>query len=88
MGDRLLKTFRILGVISVLALGFVSIVGSFNSGHGDTYTVGGSVSGLSGTLVLQNNGGDDLTITADGDFTFNNALKDGEAYRVTVFRHN
>lgn len=26
-----------------------------------TYTVGGTVSGLSGTLVLQNNGGDSLT---------------------------
>ena len=28
------------------------------------YTVAGTVSGLSGTLVLQNNGGDDLTVTA------------------------
>ena len=28
---------------------------------GSTYSVGGSVSGLSGTAVLRNNGGDDLT---------------------------
>ncbi|MCS6972224.1 MAG: hypothetical protein NZL89_04295, partial [Leptospiraceae bacterium] len=34
------------------------------------YTVGGTVTGLSGTLVLQNNGGDDLILTADGNFTF------------------
>jgi len=50
----------------------------------DTYTVGGAVNGLDGTLVLQNNGGDDLTITADGAFTFATALADGSAYVVTV----
>ena len=35
-----------------------------------TYTVGGTVSGLSGTVVLQDNGGDDLSVTANGSFTF------------------
>ena len=50
----------------------------------NTYKVGGTVNGLSGTLVLQNNSSDDLTITADGDFTFNNALTDGAPYSVTV----
>jgi len=49
-----------------------------------TYTVGGTVTGLSGTLLLQNNGGDDLTITSDGPFTFSTALKDGSGYNVTV----
>lgn len=34
-------------------------------GAAPTYTVGGTVSGLSGSgLVLRNNGGSDLTITA------------------------
>ncbi|MFW2532737.1 MULTISPECIES: hypothetical protein [unclassified Legionella] len=33
-------------------------------------TIGGSVFGLLGTLVLQNNGGDVLTMNADGPFTF------------------
>ncbi|MCP5032218.1 MAG: 3-carboxymuconate cyclase, partial [Actinomycetia bacterium] len=50
----------------------------------DSYTIGGSVSGLTGTLVLQNNGGDDLILTADGAFTFATALADGSAYDVTV----
>ena len=51
----------------------------------DTFTLGGSVSGLSGSgLVLQNNGGDDLPITADGVFTFATPLEDGSAYTVTV----
>jgi DNA-binding beta-propeller fold protein YncE len=50
----------------------------------NTYTVGGTVSGLNGTLVLQNNGGDDHTIIADGSFTFGTALTNGTAYSVTV----
>ena len=50
-----------------------------------TYTIGGSVSGLTGTgLVLQNNGGDDLNIPTDGDFTFATALDDLTNYTVTV----
>jgi hypothetical protein len=39
---------------------------------------------LEGTLVLQNNSGDDLPITADGTFTFDTALEDGDSYSVTV----
>ena len=51
----------------------------------NSYTVGGMVSGLSGTgLVLQNNGGDDLPVAADGNFTFATALLDENAYAVTV----
>ena len=50
-----------------------------------TYTIGGTVSGLSGSgLVLQNNGGNNLTITANGNFTFTTAITSGSAYAVTV----
>ncbi|HHF0578356.1 TPA: hypothetical protein ACPHXX_000565 [Legionella anisa] len=48
------------------------------------YTIGGSVFGLSGTLVLVNNGSDALTLNADGTFTFSNALPPGSSYLVTV----
>lgn len=48
------------------------------------HTVGGSVFGLLGTLVLEINGGDALTLTADGVFTFSNALPLGRSYTVTV----
>src|SRR5215471_5352489 len=49
-----------------------------------TYSVGGSVSGLSGTVVLQDNGGDNLSVTANGSFTFATQLAGGAAYAVTV----
>ena len=49
-----------------------------------TYAVGGSVSGLNGTLVLQNNGGDDATLNADGSFSFATQIADGGTYAVTV----
>ena len=49
------------------------------------YTIGGTVTGLAGSgLVLRNNGGDDLAISANGLFTFATSLADGSAYAVTV----
>lgn len=49
-----------------------------------SYSVGGAVSGLAGTVVLQNNSGDDLNISTDGAFMFATAMADGAAYNVTV----
>ena len=49
-----------------------------------TFTVGGSVSGLAGSVVLQNNGGDDLSVASNGGFTFATAVAGGNAYAVTV----
>ena len=44
-----------------------------------TYTVGGVVTGLTGSgLVLQNNGGDNLTVGSDGPFTFHTGLTRGD----------
>ena len=62
-------------------------IGAFEtqSAQPQTYTIGGSVSGLIGSgLVLQQNGGDDLAIAADGSFTFSSAVNDGSIYIVTV----
>jgi hypothetical protein len=49
-----------------------------------TYSVGGAVSGLTGTVVLQDNGGDNLSVTANGSFTFPTKLASGAAYAVSV----
>jgi 6-phosphogluconolactonase (cycloisomerase 2 family) len=49
-----------------------------------TFTVGGTVTGLAGTIVLRNNGGDDLTISADGTFSFTSPVAKGGTYSVTI----
>ena len=54
-----------------------------NSTTGGSYSVGGTVSGLSGTVVLQDNGGDNLSVSANGSFTFATAVA-RRGYNVTV----
>jgi hypothetical protein len=49
-----------------------------------TYSIGGTVSGLSGTVVLQNNGGDDLSVSANGTFTFATKLAPNTTFSVSV----
>jgi large repetitive protein len=49
-----------------------------------TFTVGGSVTGLSGSVVLRLNGGNDLTVNAPGSFTFATQLATGASYAVTL----
>src|ERR1700722_18046595 len=51
---------------------------------GPTYTVGGTIAGLTGTAVLENNAGNDLSTSTNGAFTFSTALAAGAAYNVTV----
>ena len=62
--------------------------GSFNLLNSSTnvsqYSVGGTVSGLSGTLVLQNNLTESLTISANGAFTFTTLVAVNSNYSVTV----
>ena len=58
--------------------------GSAGSGSGGSFSVGGSVSGLSGTVVLQDNGGDDLSVAASGPFTFATKVATGAPYSVAV----
>jgi len=50
-----------------------------------SFTIGGQVTGLTGTgLVLQDNGGDDLPVPASGSFAFTTQVASGGAYKVTV----
>ncbi len=78
---------NILGLVLCIALLGCGTGGSTQSSSTPvTYNIGGTVSGLSGTgLVLQNNGSNNLTVSANGSFTFTAALATGTAYSVTVF---
>jgi hypothetical protein len=49
-----------------------------------TYSIGGTVFSSGGTIVLQDNGGDDLTLGNVGTFTFATHLASGASYAVTV----
>lgn len=50
----------------------------------NTFTIGGTVSGLSGSgLVLQNNGST-LSISGNGAFTFGTRVASGASYNVTI----
>lgn len=49
-----------------------------------TFHVSGSSTGVSGSIVLQNNGADDITQTASGPFMFATAITSGSPYAVTV----
>ncbi|HSW40462.1 MAG TPA: hypothetical protein VLL97_13315, partial [Acidobacteriota bacterium] len=79
--------FSILPVTLVLFF----LVACSSSGTGrtatSTYTVGGTVSGLSGTVVLQKNGGGTLNLSANGSFTFSARLNNEAAYSVTISAH-
>jgi hypothetical protein len=55
------------------------------TGTGTGFTIGGTVTGLTGTgLVLQDNGGDNLTVTKSGPFVFPTGISTGGAYAVSV----
>jgi uncharacterized repeat protein (TIGR03803 family) len=59
--------------------------GSSNPSAG-LYSVGGTVSGLTGgtTVVLQNSGGNTTAVSANGSFAFSTQVANGAAYAVTV----
>jgi 6-phosphogluconolactonase (cycloisomerase 2 family) len=78
---------RSIGSMTFLALLLVGCGGSSSSQPPPpaSYTIGGTVSGLSGSgLVLQNSGGADLPISASGTFTFPTPVPSGTSYAVTV----
>jgi 6-phosphogluconolactonase len=76
---------RLIGSVTFLALLMVGCGGGGGSGGPATYTVGGTVTGLSGPgLVLQIGGGNDLPISASGAFTFATGMPSGTSYAVTV----
>jgi hypothetical protein len=72
-------------------LGLLMMAGCGGSGHGgdvgpplSVVGVGGTVTGLVGKVVLQNNAGDNLSVTTNGSFTFDTPLNKGSAYAITI----
>ena len=84
---------RLANKISLAALGLMALSGCNNDDGAPppppppppaTFTVGGTLSGLNGSVTLANNGGDSRALSANGAFTFPTAAQTGAAYNVTV----
>jgi len=84
---------RTIGSVTFLALLVVACGGGGGGGNSGlppppaaTYTVGGTVTGLDlgRSVILQDNGGDNLTVSANGAFSFATKVTSGGAYAVTA----
>jgi len=83
---------RLANRISLATLGLMALSGCNNDDRAPppppppaaTFTVGGTLSGLNGSVTLANNGGDSRALSANGAFTFPTAAQAGAAYSVTV----
>ena len=82
---RELRVYLRILANTIGAVGLVAVLASCGTSPGYSYTIGGTVSGMVGSgMVLQNNGGDDLNISANGSFSFATALTDETVYAITV----
>lgn len=50
----------------------------------NSFTIGGTITGLSGSLILANNSTDTITVTQNGAFTFTRQLANNASYAATI----
>jgi trimeric autotransporter adhesin len=77
--DQTCTLARGSGIVGTANISNISVTCVTNA-----FTTGGAISGLTGTVVLQNNGGDTQSISTGGAFTFPTPVGEGSAYLVTV----
>ncbi len=71
--------------VTTVPAGFeTKLTAAYAAAAAGSYSVGGTVSGLAGSVVLQNNGGNNLTLASNGIFNFSSTIAYGNAYLVTV----
>jgi|SRR5215831_8885348 len=70
----------------VLGVSLAAIAAALVSCHGTDalYSIGGSISGTSGPVVLRLNGANDITQNGDGNFTFTQKLLQKDTFNVQV----
>jgi N-acetylneuraminic acid mutarotase len=87
-----MRSWNRSGVFTLSAMALIAVAGCGGGGKSTTppppatYAIGGTVTGLTGAgLVLQDNGGNNLTVSANATrFSFTTPLTSGGAYSVTV----
>jgi trimeric autotransporter adhesin len=77
------------GVVAVLTACALAACGGGGGVAGESppapaFTVGGSINGLVGSVTLQNTGGAQLTVSANGSFAFAGTVVAGSSYSITV----
>ncbi len=82
-----MKSFLLVLTIGAL-LSFAACGGGtgVSTGKTTTYTISANVTGLNSgaAVVLQDNGGNNLTVNADGTFSFSSPVTSGSPYSVSV----
>jgi hypothetical protein len=76
------------GSLAGAVLASVVSCGGGGSSSTPTYTVGGTVAGSTGSVVLQLNGANNTSMAAPGTFAFGAQLANGATYNVTVIAAN
>src|SRR5258705_437170 len=72
------------GILGAMVAGAMAVVLASCHGTEATYSIGGSISGTSGPVLLQLNGTNDITQNGDGDFTFTQKLIKDDPFNVQV----
>lgn len=79
--------FLCMTALFFMACSHAAYTTSSGTGGSGPYTIGGTVTGLTGTgLILQDNGGDNLTISGNSSFTFKTTIPSGATYNVAIFQ--
>ena len=76
------SVYRLIAVL--LLLGLFSCSSSNSDGGIVLYSVGGTVTGLQGSVTLRNNGTDELTLSRSGSFSFSTKLNSGVSYSIDI----
>ncbi len=82
------KTLKICIIIYLLFFVFSCAVEDDTpedlSSVNESFSVGGTIVHLNGSLVIQNNGSDETTVVSSGEFKFQKAQKANDAYFVSI----
>ncbi len=74
----------IIFIVFILSINSCSLFDKPKRDPSPLLTVKGTISKLAGTVVLQNNGKDDLSISSDGVFEFKMDPTENPSYNITV----
>jgi len=62
-----------------------TVINSITNNTGiSTYTVGGTITGLTGSLSIKNNAADTLTLSSNGSFTFSTVINNQGTYSISI----